>query len=204
MARGEPGERPRPDPQVGGEVRGPRGRVEAHGVPGTAGEGQRGHRVAMPVAGEPTGDAQHVVATADPRGGRPRGRGDEQAPAVGEPGERAAEGGGQGDGEVPPAPLLVGDDGVPGGPGVGRERHRRWQVGPLGSRQRAPQGVRARPAQPGARRQRRPAAAARGGQHQVDERLEEWGEHALQARAAGSRSARVATHLWTPAPSVHR
>ena len=204
MPGGQPAEHPGADAQVGGEVRGPRGRVEPHGVPRAAGQGQRGHHVPVPVAGEPAGDAQHVIAAADPRGGRPGGRGDEQAPAVGEPGERAAEGGGQRDREVPPTPFLVGDDGVTGGPGVGRERHGRRQVGPLRGRQRPAQRVRARRAQPGARRHRRPAPAARGGHHQVDEGLHELREHAVQARAPGWPRATVAPCLWTDGGSVHR
>jgi hypothetical protein len=197
VARRDVGERPRADPQVGSEVRGPGGGVESHGVPRAAREGEGGHDVTVPVAGEPAGDAQHVVPTAGPRGRRTRGRGHEQAPAVGEPGERCAERVGQRDGEVASAPFLVGDDRVPGGPRVGRERHRRRQVGPLRGGQRAAQGARARRAQRGARRHRRPAPAARGGQHQVDQGLHESRQHALEARAPGVGPARGASWLGT-------
>jgi hypothetical protein len=66
----QPGDRPRADAEVRREVGRPARGVEAHRVPGAAGEGERGNDVPVAVVGEPVGQAQHVVAAACPRGGR--------------------------------------------------------------------------------------------------------------------------------------
>ncbi len=97
MPRRDVGEGLRADPQVRGEVRGPGRRVEADGVPRAPGEGERAHHLPVPVAGEPVGDAQHVVTPAGPSGRGPGGSGHEQAAAVRDPGEHAAERVGQRD-----------------------------------------------------------------------------------------------------------